>query len=216
MPRRIIPFANNELYHIYNRGVEKREIFTQPRDYKRFLKACYYYQFLGSTQSFSKFSKSQLNTFKSLNENKLVEIICYCLMPNHFHFLIRQLKSNGASIFISHLTNSYTKYFNTKYIRIGPLLQGTFKALIVESDEQFIHLSRYIHLNPIVSGLVKDLSQYPWSSYHEYMQGKGMICSVNEILNLFPSVDEYKEFIEDQIDYGTTLEIIKHQALDEL
>lgn len=216
MPRRIIPFMNNEFYHIYNRGVEKRDIFTQPRDYKRFLRTCYYYQFLGQKPSFSRFSKSQLNTFKPLNENKLVEIICYCLMPNHFHFLLRQLKDNGVSIFISRLTNSYTKYFNTKYTRIGPLLQGAFKALRIESDEQLIHVSRYIHLNPVVAGLVKNLDQYLWSSYHDYMQGKSTICSVNEILKFFPSAEKYKEFIEDQIDYGITLEILKHQTYDEV
>ena len=216
MPRRLTPLVTGEFYHVYNRGVEKRDIFTQPRDYKRFVQASFYYQFLGPKPSFSKFSKSQITTFKPLNENKILEIICYCLMPNHFHFLVRQLKEGGISNFTSQLTNSYTKYFNTKYNRVGPLLQGPFKALRVESNEQLLHLSRYIHLNPIVSGLVTSLNQYPWSSYKDYQNENKSFCAIKEVLNFFPSSKKYLEFTKDQIEYGITLEILKHQALDDI
>lgn len=214
MPKRLTPLVNNEFYHLYNRGVEKRKVFTAAWDYKRFLQSCYYYQFKGPKPSFSKFSKSELNLFKPLPENKLVEITCYCLMPNHFHFLVRQLKDNGVSSFMSHLLNSYTKYFNIKYIRVGPLYQGTFKAVRVETDDQLVHLSRYIHLNPIVSGLVKRLDDWQWSSFSEYMN-KSVLCSTQEILSFFPSKENYREFIGAQIDYGVTLEILKHQAIEE-
>ena len=215
MPGRKITFVNDGYYHIFNRGVEKRHIFTQTWDYKRFTKTFYYYQFLGPKPSFSKFSKSELNLFKPLNENKIVEILCYCLMPNHFHFLVRQLKNNGVSTFISQLSNSYTKYFNTKYQRVGALFQGVFAGVTVETDEQLIHLSRYIHLNPVVSGIIKNLDDYPWSSYSEYM-GKSVLCSTDEILSFFPSKKKYEEFVKAQIEYGTTLEILKHQTLEEV
>lgn len=214
MPGRIGSLVNGEYYHIFNRGVEKRNIYSQNKDYQRFRKTFFYYQFLGPKPSFSKFSKTQLNQFKPLNENKLVEILCYCLMPNHFHFLVRQLKNNGISIFVSLISNSYTKYFNVKYERIGPLLQGVFKAVHIETDEQLIHLSRYIHLNPIVSGLVKNLDDHCWSSYLGYKVGKSSLCSIDEILSFFESEDDYRKFVEDQIEYGTTLEILKHQLLD--
>ncbi len=214
MPGRTIPLVNGEFYHIYNRGSEKRDIFTQAWDYKRFQKTFYYYQFLGPKPSFSKFTKSDLNLFKPDPTKKIVEIICYCLMPNHFHFLIRQLKDNGISIFISQLTNSYTKYFNTKYHRVGALLQGTFKATHIETDEQLVHVSRYIHLNPIVSGLVKNLNTYQWSSYLEYINGQPFYSFPQEILNFFSSPIKYQEFVEAQIDYGTSLEILKHRAID--
>lgn len=214
MPGRITPLVTGEFYHIFNRGSEKRDIFTQSRDYSRFQKTFYYYHFLGRKPSFSKFAKSQLSSFEPNPNKKLVDIICYCLMPNHFHFLIKQLKDNGISTFISQLSNSYTKYFNTKYRRIGPLFQGAFKAVLVETDEQFIHLSRYIHLNPVVSGLTKRLNDYHWSSYLEYINGKGFYCSPEEILSFYPSPDSYTEFCEDQIDYGTSLEILKHRTVD--
>ena len=97
---------------------------------------------------------------------------------------------------------------------MGPLFQGAFKAVLIETDEQLIHVSRYIHLNPIVSGLVKDLDSYEWSSHVEYLNRQGIYCSPNEILNFFPTKDKYREFITDQIDYGTTLEILKHQHID--
>ena len=129
MPGRITPLVNDEFYHIYNRGSEKRTIFQQPRDYKRFQQTFYYYQFPGPKLRFSNFAKEEL--FKTSFNNGMVEVICYCLMPNHFHFLIKQLKDNGISIFMSQLSNSYTKYFNTKYKRVGPLLQGAFKAVLV-------------------------------------------------------------------------------------
>src|SRR3989344_3190174 len=172
MPGRITPLVNGQFYHIYNRGTEKRNIFTQSRDYARFQKSFYYYQFQGPKPSFSKFTKSDLDLFKPDPNRKIVEVICYCLMPNHFHFLIRQLKDGGIPIFISQLSNSYTKYFNTKYERVGALFQGAFKAVLIESDEQLVHLSRYIHLNPIVSNLAKDLNHYYWSSYLEYINGQ--------------------------------------------
>ncbi|MDD5147206.1 MAG: transposase [Candidatus Daviesbacteria bacterium] len=214
MPGRKTPLVVGEYYHIFNRGNEKRNIFTQPRDYKRLFKTLFYYQFIGPKPSFSRFAKSDLNSFKPDPEKKLVEIICYCLMPNHFHFLVKQLKNNGISVFLSQISNSYTKYFNTKYARVGALFQGVFKSIRIETDEQLVHISRYIHLNPIVAGLTKDLNFYPWSSYHEYISGVGGICSVNQVLDLFPSSKEYQEFVEAQIDYGTTLEILKHRTID--
>lgn len=214
MPGRVTPLVTGEYYHIFNRGNEKRDIFTQTRDYKRFLQTFYYYQFTGPKQSFSKYAKSDLNSFKPEAEKRLVEIICYCLMPNHFHFLVKQLKDNGVSIFLSQISNSYTKYFNTKYTRVGALLQGVFKNVQIETDEQLIHISRYIHLNPVVSGLVKKPEEYKWSSYPEYITQKPFLCSINEAMNLFSSPQKYQEFVEEQIDYGITLEILKHRAID--
>lgn len=214
MPGRLTPLVNGEFYHIYNRGVEKRNIFTKTRDYNRFRKTFYYYQFLESKRSFSKFTKSDLKLFKPDPDKRLVEVICYCFMPNHFHFLIKQLKDHGISIFMSQLANSYTKYFNTKYRRVGSLFQGTFKAVHIETGEQLLHTSRYIYLNPVVSGIVKKPEDYTWSSYLEYINGQAFFSSPKEIIRCFSSPEKYKEFVEDQIDYGTALEILKHTTID--
>lgn len=214
MPGRVTPLVSGEFYHIFNRGSEKRDIFTQIRDYKRFQQTLYYYQFIGPKPSFSKFAKSDLNAFRPNVNQKLVEILCYCSMPNHFHLLVKQLKDRGISTFVSQFANSYTKYFNTKYRRVGPLLQGAFKAVRIETDEQLVHVSRYIHLNPVVSGLVKKPEEYQWSSYLEYITQNPFFCSINEVMSLFSSPQKYQEFVEAQIDYGITLEILKHRTID--
>lgn len=213
MPGRIIPLVNGEIYHIYNRGSEKRNIYTQPRDYKRFKKTFYYYQFSGPKPRLSLFTTSKLSTFQPSKDKKLVEVLIFCLMPNHFHFMVKQLKDNGISIFLSQLQNSYTRYFNTKYNRVGPLLQGAFKAVLVKTEEQLIHLSRYIHLNPVVSGICQKPEDYNWSSFNEYTTTESL-CSTSLVLNLFSSKESYVEFTKDQIDYGMTLEIAKHQLID--
>lgn len=212
MPYRIIPFVSDYFYHIFNRGTEKRQIFESNRDRSRFLKTIQYYQYEGPKPRFSKFFISNLQKFSP--DRKIVEIVSYCLMPNHFHLLIKQLKEGGISEFMSKFSNSYTKYFNTKYKRVGALLQGQFKAVLVESDEQLLHLSRYIHLNPLSSFLVKNLDQYQWSSYSEYINGTKGICSKEDVASFFKTPQDYKQFVLDQADYAQKLEIIKHQLID--
>lgn len=213
MPYRTTPLINNQIYHVFNRGVAKLPIFTDRRDYNRFLETIYYYQFQGPKPQFS-----QLKRFKDFNfekNKKIVEIISYCLMPNHYHFLINQLQDNGISEFISKVSNSYTKYFNTRHNRVGPLLQGQFKAVRIESDEQLLHVSRYIHLNPIVSFLIKDIKEYFWSSYPAYIGSQvDKICTSELVLSMFKTKQKYEQFVLDQVDYGQGLERIKHVLID--
>jgi len=136
-------------------------------------------------------------------------------MPNHFHFLLQQVRDGGITEFISKLSNSHAKYINTKYKRDGHLLQGTFKAVYIETNEQLLHLSRYIHLNPVVGYLVENIADYQWSSYHEYMENQVLVtCEKEIVLSQFNSKAEYDRFVSDQVDYGKRLENIKHLALD--
>jgi len=204
--------VNGQFYHIYNRGVEKRRVYEDRRCYRRFLQAIRYYQLEGPKPKFSNSFNNK--TFKPDLSKKIVDVICYCLMPNHFHFLLKQLKDGGISEFISKLINSYTKFYNLKYNRVGPLFQGQFKAVLIESDEQLLHVSRYIHLNPIASFLVKDLNQHEWSSYQEYIEGVNGLCQKEEILNFYKDPQKYQKFVLDQVDYAQTLEKIKHQLID--
>lgn len=213
MPYRIIPFVNGEFYHLYNRGLNKQNIFNSARDYSRFIQTFHYYQIQNPKPKFSNYRASKMF---QINENrKIVEIIAYCLMPNHFHLLVRQSKDGGISEFMRKFIHSYTKYRNVKNKLQGPLFQGIFKAVRVESEEQLLHLSRYIHLNPLVSFLSKDLNTYPWSSYPAYIGlTKNSEINPQEILNFFKTPREYKKFVLDQADYGMSLEFLKHSALD--
>lgn len=214
MPKRLISFVNGQIYHVYNRGVEKRRIFENRHDYKRFLSALSYYQLEGPKPKLSNFFKYQI--FKPNLKNEIVQILAYCLMPNHFHLLIKQIKDGGITEFITKVSLSYTKFYNTKYNRIGPLFQGQFKAVLVESDEQLVHLSRYIHLNPISSFLVEDLKDYEWSSYKEYREGIEKVCSIHDVLGFYKKPKEYEQFVLDQVGYAQQLEIIKHQIIEEI
>ena len=212
MPSRTVPFVNGEYYHIFNRGVAKMPIFINALDYKRFTKTILYYQIDGHKPKLSRFllMKTPLK-----ENNKIVEIISYCLMPNHFHFLLRQSKEGGITEFISKLSNSYTKYLNTKHNRVGPILQGEFKSVHIDSNEQLIHISRYIHLNPLVGYITIHIETYTWSSYPEYIGiDDTRVCLKEIILDQFKSTQEYKKFVLDQEDYGKQLELIKHQLLD--
>jgi len=189
-------------------------IFTDNFDYRRFMKTALYYQLEGPKPRFSIFNPNP-NIAPLENRANIVDIVCYCLMPNHFHFLLQQKKDEGITEFISKLSNSYTRYFNTKDNRVGPLFQGEFKSVYVETTEQLIHLSRYIHLNPLVGNITKDLETYNWSSYPEYL-GKinDGVCSKNIVLDQFESVETYRQFVLDYEGYARELKMIKHQILD--
>lgn len=213
MPGRVVPLVTGEYYHLINRATDDRNLFTRPLDFKRFLKAVYYYQYTGPKQRLSDYSpKTSLWVPKP--ENRLVEILAYTLMPNHFHILVRQIKDSGISAFMSQVQNSYTRRFNTKYKRKGPLFQGSFKSVLIESDEQLLHVSRYVHLNPVVAKLVENLEDWECSSYREYIGVKEGFCSKDKILDFFTSIQKYDAFLKDQIDYGQSLESIKHHLQD--
>lgn len=218
-----IILADNEIYHIFNRGIEQRPIFTSKREHIRALTTIDFYRFKNPPLRLAKvlvLNEEEREKFLSKLKNegkKLVDIISYCLMPNHFHFLLRQKMESGISDFLSNFSNSYTRYFNTKHQRIGALFQGIFKAVRIESEEQLVHTSRYIHLNPLVSYLVEEeeLETYPWSSLPELLGfNERKICDKETILGPFPSKEEYRQFIFDQVDYAQKLEAIKHLLLE--
>lgn len=188
------------------------QIFDNFYDYSRFLKTFIYYSIEGPKPKFSIFTPET----KHLDRSKtIVDIVCFCLMPNHFHFLLRQNREGGITEFVSKLSNSYTKYFNFKRDRVGPLLQGDFKSVHVDTNEQLIHLSRYIHLNPLIGHVIEDLESYKWSFYREYIGLQvDEICKKDIILDQFQSKGAYKRFVLDQADFAKRLEMIKHQLLD--
>lgn len=213
MPYRTTPFANGEFYHLYNRGLGKQQIFNDRRDCSHFIKALFYYTIQNPKPKFSVYRRTKI--FPVDETKKIVEIICYCLMPNHFHLLVKQLKDGGISEFMRKFIHSYTKYRNVKYSKQGPIFQGMFKAVRMETDEQLVHISRYIHLNPLVSYLVNNPDLYEWSSYNEYVNTKShSLCSKQDILGFFKSPEVYRKFVLDQADYGKTLELLKHTSLD--
>jgi len=198
-------------------------IFKNKREFTRMMKLIDYYQFKNTPSPFSKFIKlsaSKQEKFAADLKKRgkfQVEIICFCLMPNHFHFLLKQLEEEGITIFLKNIQTSYAKYFNIKYERLGPLFQNRFKAILVENDNQSLHLSRYIHLNPYSSLIIKkkeDLLYYPWSSFRQYLGMARGFCQTEIILEQFKNSEKYRDFVFDQADYQRELEKLKHLLLE--
>lgn len=223
MPTRETPLVNDYYYHIFNRSVAKIPIFKRKKDYFRLLDLLSYYQFKNTPLSFSvlirKDKDTQRRIFDDLEKNgkKLVEIVCFCLMPNHFHLLAKQVEKKGILTFTGNFQNGYAKYFNILYQRVGPLFQDRFKAVLAENEKQILHLSRYIHLNPYSSFVVKnkkDLIFYPWSSLPEYLGKQKGFCQSEIVLNQFNSTKDYLDFVLDRADYQRRLKEIEHLVWD--
>ncbi|MBI4067157.1 transposase [Candidatus Gottesmanbacteria bacterium] len=151
------------------------------------------------------------------NQLPLVEIYSYSYMPNHYHFLLKQKQDKGVQLFIGNLQNSFAKYFNIKNSRDGGLFQNSFKAKRVETDEEFIHISRYIHLNPVTSYLIEfnKLTTYPWTSFPIYA-GNSPSNFINTlfITHHFKTKEKYIQFCADQVNYQRNLNKIKHLLVD--
>jgi len=188
------------IYHLLNRGVDSRVVFQSKRDYERFLLTileCNSSDVVaGNRCRRNLFSISDSEDKKDQKGYPLVEILAFCLMPNHFHLVVKQLVDGGISKFMQRLGNSYTKYFNIKNERKGSLFMSRYKSVYVDSDSQFQHLITYVHANPLDlvmpewrRGELKNfnkakhfLESYKWSSY-SYFSGCKTIATVSQIIN---------------------------------
>lgn len=174
MPRKhsLKVYVENGHYHIYNRGVEKRDIFMDDQDYRVFLHLLKYY--LSPTDKETEHPLKNLPNYSFIRPRPLanladkVDLIAHCLMPNHFHLLIKQTTKDGMRKLMLKHNTTYSMYFNKRYKRVGHLFQGTYKAVLVDNDSYLLHLSRYIHLNPAELTGVTPVS-YPYSSYQHYL-----------------------------------------------
>ena len=138
-------------------------------------------------------------------------------MPNHYHFLVKQLRDNGLARFVSNFQNSFAKVFNIKNDRDGALFQNSFKAKRVETDEQFVHVSRYIHLNPVTAYLIKfnELKDYPLTSFPNYVyENKDLFVNTKFLLGMFKSAENYIKFVADQVGYQRELALVRDLIIE--
>lgn len=197
---RKLEFITEEYYHIFNRGNNKRGIFFDKFDLSRFYLSM---QEFNSENPIGSIYENRFNNTKSNQDSKLVEFICYCLNPNHYHFLVKQTVDDGVIKFMHRLGTGYTKYFNQKYDNSGSLFQGTYKAKHVNSNEYLLHLSAYINLNPEAHQLGSLASKSSWKEYTDPSSDK--LCDTKIILSQFKNISEYKKFAQE------SLEIINKQ-----
>lgn len=189
-------FANGEFFHIYNRGVDKRIIFTDEYDIRRFFQSMVEFNTAEPIGSLYENSFLQLGS-ETPKSGKLVNIIAYCLNPNHFHLILEQLLDGGISEFMKRLSGGFTNYFNRKYKRSGVLFQGVFKDVHIDTNEYLLHVSAYVNLNDRVHKLGSETPKLVQSrsSWKEYMgEGTKGICEKEIILGQFGSIAEYKDF----------------------
>jgi len=213
------PLATGHYYHIFSRSIAKYIVFNDKDDCKRFEKLINLYRFIGFNYKYSNFTDlkngMQEEVIKGLDKNEiLAEIIAYCIMPTHIHLLLKQTVDGGISKYMAKVLNSYTRYFNLKHHRKGPLWEGHFTNVLVISDEQLLHLSRYIHLNPTSAGLAVNPEDWVFSSYLEYIKPDlaKRLCNFDGLFDLNPN--QYREFTNDQKSYQHDLAIIKNILID--
>jgi len=222
--QRKLTFAPGEFYHIYNRGTDKRVIFLDERDYRRF-------QFLLYTANNNevirldnflkklKQGRSLLEMFAIPRGETLVDIGGYCLMPNHFHLLLHEKQDNGISTFMKKLLTAYSMYFNKRHERTGGLFEGRFKAKHADTDEYLKYLFAYIHLNPVKiiapewkktgisdkDAAVTYLESYQFSSYIDYTK-KGVrpernILNPDAFPEYFKELNSFEDFIKEWLSF---------------
>lgn len=174
MPRRSVTFVQGCYYHLYNRGNNRQDIFLERENYIYFLQQ-----------------------FRHYLLSETLYVLAYCLMPNHYHFLV-ELRSQELSKQMHAFSLSYTKAINCRYGRSGSLFQDRFRAIHVDSDRYLLHLSRYIHLNPVEAGLVQHPEEWEFSSYLEYADlRRGTLPKLEKIREEVGSAKDYQAFVTD-------------------
>ena len=221
---RKIPFEDGIYYHIYNRGMDKGRLFFNEDDYLRFICSIFYFNdsnFIpGNFPHRERYHPVQgLALDRNPNRKELIDLLAWCLIPNHYHFIIKQKLDGGITKFMQRLGTGYTMFFNLKHEKSGHIFQGTFKAKPIEDNEYLQHLTRYIHLNPLeifepkwkengvkdIESSKKFILKYRWSSLNDYLnpENQSLLTSKSYKDFLFTNIPtEYKKFLWEWLENG--------------
>ena len=201
-------FAPGEYYHIYNRGNNKQNIFIDERDYSRLLFLILFLQapfpIYNISRSVSHFIRYKIfniteKLIARLLKERMVELVNFTFMPNHFHLLISENIEGGISQYMQRIQDAFTKYFNAKYSKVGHLFQGPFQAVHISTNEQLLHLSAYIHRNQRELKQWKNKEHnYLWSSYYDYVKENrwGDLLKTDIILEQFSNPEDFQNFVK--------------------
>jgi len=194
-------YLEGGIYHVYNRGINKQDIFLDKKDYAMFM--FYLKLYLKKSEDIKDIDIQKRAYLLRKNFYERIDLVSFCLMPNHFHLIIKQRGEKDIADFMKCLMTNYSMYCNKRHNRVGTLFQGRYKAVLIKNDEYLLHLSRYIHLNPLAKGL--SLGKYDYSSYQSYLGLKNLKwLNTNLILDYFDNHnqhisidnDTYKSFVE--------------------
>lgn len=203
---RIIKIVPGEYYHVFNRAINKQVIFHDIADYTRFLFLILYFQSSVNFPQIGRLVKHHVkhSVFDTMDVKKIIkkrtiELVAFCIMPNHFHLIIKELEDGGTAAYMQRVLNAYAKYYNTKYGKSGHVFQGPYRAVHIKDNRQLLYLSTYIHRNVReISRWFNKERQYPWSSYQDFVDENrwGDLLMMDIILGQFKSKRKYREFVE--------------------
>lgn len=213
--------STDEIYHLYNRTIGKETALLDERFLGKFFQITNYYRF-HQRLSFSDFNRLPQAVQESclasyINNQPLIDIFVFSFMPNHYHFLVKQLQDKGISLFLSNLQNSFAKNYNLINDRNGSLFEHNFKAKRITTNEEFIHVGRYIHLNPVTSKIIdfNELLTYKWTSLPCYFdERKNKFVNTKPILDYFKTPEKYLKFLKYNEEYQRKLKEIKDLLID--
>ena len=218
---RNIKIAPGEYYHIFNRGMDKQTIFFDTRDWSRFLFLIIYFQSPITFQNINRLAKDFVQhrvlnkvEVEKIIKSRYIELVSFCIMPNHFHLIVKEEVEGGIAKYMQRILNGYTKYINTKYQKSGHLFQGPYKAVHIEENKQLLYLSTYIHRNPRELRDWKNKEEnYQWSSYQDYVSQNrwGKLLTPDIVTEQFKNKEEYKEFTQ-----TSTAKIIEKELDEDL
>ena len=224
MPQRTTPLINGELYHVYNHISHHRYPFNQPALLSHARQALEYYCTGRPNVSFSTYLKVSEQQRQLLQSNltkhqSSIQLICYCIMPNHYHLLVKQLEGSGIANVVAKFQSSLSHHHNLTRHTNGPLFNGRYKATHIATDTQLVHVFLYIILNPYTAGLINSLAKLktypglPNNIFQPYSSSNSACCPTS-VISLFPSIDKLWQFITDQADYQRSLAKDKSLLLD--
>lgn len=210
-------FVEGAIYHVFNKSIANFGIFKDFNNATKFVKTLSYYNDKLIQMSLSKYlerhkDKIEINLLLP-KKYSYVKFISYCMMPDHYHLLLKLQTDSYLSKFISDVENSFTRYFNIKFERKGPLWQSRFKTVKIEDNNQLLHVSRYIHLNPTTSYLVEGPENWQFSSYREIISNSSILKNTLTEISISNPLN-YEKFVNDQIDYQRRLKAIKKLILE--
>ena len=214
MGYRKVPLANGCHYHVFNKSIAGFEIFRYREEYLRMLQTLRFYRTALKGESYSLALRDKYLYAPEVHGPERVRVLAYCIMPTHVHLFLEQITSDGIADFMRYATGGYTKYFNLRAKRKGPLWESRFESRLVKTDIYALHLARYIHLNPTSAGLANKPNDWEFSSYHEYLEQSQdkHFCEFKHAINASP--ETIRKFTEDREDYQRSLQIIKSLILE--
>lgn len=214
MGRRKIALRNGHFYHVYSKSIAEFKIFRFGPEYERMLETVRFYRHERKGACLAQYLRAPSSCQRDAPGQPYVQIVAYCIMPTHIHLFLEQLVNDGISDFMRLVMGSYATFFNKRASRKGPLWESRFKVKLVQTDAYALHLTRYIHLNPVSAGLIDRPEDWDFSSYREYLGEPGVdpLCDFKKII--LQSQESYRRFVDDRADYQRSLQIIKSILLD--